>query len=350
MTAPRPGIRELIHHIPKAELHLHIEGTLEPELMLAIAARNRVALPYASAQDARRAYAFDGLQSFLDLYYAATSVLRHEQDFYELTRAYLQRAAQQSVQHAELFFDPQAHVKRGVPFAVVIQGIHRALREAEAELGMTSKLIMCFLRHLDPESALETLAQAEPFADLITAVGLDSSERGHPPEKFSAVFARARAAGYLAVAHAGEEGPPEYIRGALDALGVVRIDHGVRCEEDPALVERLRAEQIPLTVCPLSNVKLCVFASMRQHNLKRLLHRGLCVTVNSDDPAYFGGYLEENFLAVQEALQLGCQDIYQLAWNSFFASFLSREQKDRAYAALQQAWARYGAPAESAVD
>lgn len=343
MTSGPLSITDFIHRIPKAELHLHIEGTLEPEMMFAMARRNGIALPYESIEAVRRAYDFDGLQSFLDLYYAATNVLRHEADFYELTMAYLQRVSAQQVRHVEIFFDPQAHSQRGVPLAVVIGGIHRALQDAESSLRISSKLIMCFLRHLDAAEAMELLIQATPFRDLIDGVGLDSSELGHPPVKFAAVFDKARELGYVTVAHAGEEGPPEYIWQALDLLKVARVDHGVRCAEDPGLMDRLHTEQLPLTVCPLSNVKLRVFHDMHAHNLKQLLDRGLCVTVNSDDPAYFGGYLEENFLAVQSALELSHKDIYQLARNSFAAAFLSPDQKQRFFVELEDFWTQHGA-------
>jgi adenosine deaminase len=277
----------------------------------------------------RRAYVFSNLQSFLDIYYAGCRVLLQEQDFYDLTWAYLQRVAVQGVRHVEIFFDPQTHTARGVAFPTVLYGIRRALLDGQQRLGVSFQLILCFLRHLSAESALETLRQALPFQSWILAVGLDSSEVGHPPEKFRAVFDRARAEGFLTVAHAGEEGPPEYIWQALDLLKVRRIDHGVRCLEDDRLVARLAEEQIPLTVCPLSNVKLRVFPKLEQHNLKRLLDRGLCVTVNSDDPAYFGGYVEENFLATQAALGLSRADICRLVRNSFQASFLDAEDKQR---------------------
>ena len=350
-VTPAPlSMEDFIHLIPKAELHLHIEGTLEPEMMFALAVRNGIELPYATIDAVRRAYGFDSLQSFLDLYYAATNVLCEERDFYELTMAYLQRVAAQSVRHVEIFFDPQAHTQRGVAFSVVVGGIARALRSAEQSLGISAKLIMCFLRHLDAADALEMLDQATPFRELIAGVGLDSSERGHPPAKFTAVFAKARELGYLTVAHAGEEGPPEYIWEALDLLKVGRIDHGVRCQEDPRLLEHLRAEQTPLTVCPLSNVKLCVFPQMQEHNLKQLLQWGLCVTVNSDDPAYFGGYLEENFLAAQSALTLSRKDIYQLAWNSFAAAFLHPAEKEKFYAELREFWSQHGTADESQAD
>lgn len=316
-----------IRNLPKAELHIHIEGSLEPELMFELAERNGLALRFESVEQVRKAYQFTDLQSFLDIYYEGAGVLLKEQDFYDMTWAYLARAHAQNVRHTEIFFDPQTHTERGVAFTVVIDGIHQALVDAEREFGLTSRLIMCFLRHLSAEAAMQTLDQALPFRDRIIAVGLDSSEVGHPPEKFAAVFDKARAAGFLTVAHAGEEGPPEYIWQALDLLKVSRIDHGVRCVEDPRLVQRLISEQVPLTVCPLSNVKLCVFDSIEQHNLKQLLDLGLCATVNSDDPAYFGGYVSENFLAVHQALDLQRDDLYQLAKNSFHASFLDEPQK-----------------------
>jgi len=320
---------ELIARLPKAELHLHIEGTLEPGMMLRLAERNRITLPWADVDEIRAAYEFSDLQSFLDIYYAGAEVLRSEQDFYDLTFAYLERAAADKVAHAEIFFDPQTHTGRGIPFATVVDGIHRALRDGEAELGVTSRLILCFLRHLSAADAMTTLESALPYGDRIHAVGLDSAEAGHPPSKFVHVFDRARAEGFLTVAHAGEEGPPAYIREALDLLHVRRIDHGVRCLEDPALVERLAAEQIPLTVCPLSNVRLRVFDRLEDHNLKQLLDAGLCVTVNSDDPAYFGGYVGENFRACQAALDLDATDLIALARNSFIASFLDDEDKNR---------------------
>lgn len=287
----------LLRAMPKAELHIHIEGSLEPELIFALAQRNGLTLPYASVDALRSAYAFTNLQSFLDIYYAGASVLLHEQDFYDMARAYLGRAARDNVLHTELFFDPQTHTARGVAMETVINGLHRACHDARAELGISATLILCFLRHLSEESAFETLEQAMPLRDKIVGVGLDSSELGHPPEKFARVFARCRELGLHLVAHAGEEGPPEYIRSALDVLHVERIDHGVRCVEDPALVRRLAEQRVPLTVCPLSNVKLCVFSRMEDHNLGQLLACGLVATVNSDDPAYFGGYLNRNFQA-----------------------------------------------------
>jgi adenosine deaminase len=308
--------------LPKAELHLHIEGTFEPELIFALAARNRVTLPYPSVDALRHAYAFTNLQSFLDLYYAAMAVLRTEQDFAELADAYLARAAAQGVVHAEIFFDPQAHTARGVPFATVIDGLWSSLRQSEARHGITTSLIMCFLRDQREESALATLEQALPYGDRIVAVGLDSAEVGNPPQKFARVFGRALAEGWKTVAHAGEEGPPQYVTDALDVLHVSRIDHGVRSLEDPRLVARLRDQRIPLTVCPFSNVKLRVVDTLADHPLARMLEAGLCATVNSDDPAYFGGYVGENFEDVAQALDLGTSELVTLARNSFEASFL----------------------------
>lgn len=323
------NLPELIRRIPKAELHLHIEGTLEPELMMKLARRNRLALPYADIDEIRSAYEFSNLQSFLDIYYAGARVLQTDEDFHDLTRAYLERAARDNVRHVEIFFDPQTHTERNVSFSTVIDGICSALEDGETDLGISFRLIMCFLRHLSADDAMATLEAALPFADRIAAVGLDSSEVGHPPSKFTDVFDRARSEGFLTVAHAGEEGPPAYIIEALNLLKVRRIDHGVRCLEDPKLVARLAKEQIPLTVCPLSNVKLRVFDTLEQHNLKRLLDAGLCVTVNSDDPAYFGGYIGENFLRCQEALELDVDDIHALARNAFTASFLGDTDKAR---------------------
>jgi adenine deaminase len=326
--------------LPKVELHLHVEGTLEPELMFELAARNGVRLPYGSVEEVRRAYEFTDLQSFLDLYYAGTRVLVTEQDFHDLAWAYLTRVAAQTVRHVELFFDPQAHTGRGIPFETVVTGLHRALAEGERRLGISSKLILCFLRHLSAGEAMTSLEQALPFRTWIAGVGLDSSEAGHPPEKFTRVFERARAEGFRAVAHAGEEGPPEYIWQALDLLGVERIDHGVRCLEDPRLVARLVARRVPLTVCPLSNVRLRVFPTLAAHNLKRLLDAGLCVTVNSDDPAYFGGYLLENYRAIQTVLGLTRDDVLRLARNAIDASFLD-EPARRALVADLDARARF---------
>ena len=329
-------MRPLVHDIPKAELHLHIEGTLEPELMFQLAKRNGVDLPYDSVAAVRKAYVFEDLQSFLDIYYAGCGVLLREQDFYDLTWAYLQRAVAQNVRHAEIFFDPQTHTDRGIPFEAVLIGIHRALTDGHKQLGISSKLILCFLRHLSAESAMDTLRQTLPYRESIAAVGLDSSEVEHPPAKFRAVFEKAREHGFLTVAHAGEEGPPDYIWQALDLLHFERIDHGVRCLEDRRLVERLASERVPLTVCPLSNVKLRVFPTMEKHNLKQMLDRGLRVTVNSDDPAYFGGYIAENFAAAQAGLNLSLDDIVRLAKNSFEASFLSAEAKARYQAEVDQ--------------
>jgi len=322
--------------LPKAELHLHIEGTLEPELMFELARRNAVPLPYASVEDVRNAYVFSDLQSFLDIYYAGCGVLLKEQDFYDLTWAYLIRAAGQGVRHAEIFFDPQTHTDRGVPFETVITGIHRALDDGRDRLGISGGLILCFLRHLSADAAMQTLTDAMPYRAWILGVGLDSSEVGHPPSKFRAVYDRGREAGLLPVAHAGEEGPPAYIWEALDVLQARRIDHGVRCAEDERLVDRLVEEQVPLTVCPLSNVKLQVFPTLQQHNLKQLLQRGLMVTVNSDDPAYFGGYVGDTFQAAATALQLSRADLVTLARNSFKASFLPDDQKQAHLDALRR--------------
>ncbi|WP_308439580.1 MULTISPECIES: adenosine deaminase [Deefgea] len=317
----------LITRLPKAELHLHIEGSLEPEMMFALAARNGVALPYADVDAVRAAYQFDSLQSFLDLYYAGASVLITEQDFYDLTWAYLLRAKADNIVHTEIFYDPQTHTARGIDFAVPLAGIHRALADGHQQLGISSKLIMCFLRHLSEADGFATLEQAMPYLAQIDGVGLDSSEFGHPPSKFARLFARCAELGLPAVAHAGEEGPASYIWEALDLLKSKRIDHGVRCTEDPQLVQRLAAERMPLTVCPLSNLKLCVVKDLRDHNLRELLNAGLCAMVNSDDPAYFGGYLNTNLLACRAALDLTEAEIVQLILNSFEASWLSAEQK-----------------------
>ena len=314
-------MQDFIAGLPKAELHLHIEGTLEPELMFELARRNRITLPHASVDALRRAYEFTDLQSFLDIYYQGAAVLQTRQDFHDMTAAYFRKAASQNVRHAEIFFDPQTHTHRGVPMETVIGGIHDAQQDAQRTQGVTSKLILCFLRHLDEDDAMRTLDAALPFREHLTAVGLDSSERGHPPSKFARVFARAREAGLLAVAHAGEEGPPEYVWEALDLLHVRRIDHGVRCLEDTKLVDRLVREQIPLTVCPLSNVKLRVFDRIEDHPLRRMLSLGLKVTINSDDPAYFGGYVNENYVVAAQALGLTREELEQIARNSFEASF-----------------------------
>ncbi|TVL92083.1 adenosine deaminase [Streptomyces sp. SAJ15] len=311
--------------IPKAELHLHIEGTLEPELAFALAERNGVVLPYATEDELRAAYSFVDLQSFLDLYYALMAVLRTEQDFADLADAYLARAHRQGVRHAEIFFDPQAHTSRGVDIGTVIEGLSGALDAAEETYGITTRLIMCFLRDESAESALETFEAARPYLDRITAVGLDSAEVGHPPSKFREVYALAREAGLKCVAHAGEEGPPVYVWEALDVLKVDRVDHGVRCLEDEALVARLVAEQVPLTVCPLSNVRLRVYDRLADHPLRAMLDAGLLVTVNSDDPAYFGGYVDDNFTAVRDALALDQETLRTLARNSFRAAFLEED-------------------------
>jgi adenosine deaminase len=327
MTQDATSDAGFIQALPKVELHLHIEGTLEPELMFALAERNKLKLPFRSVDDVRAAYAFTNLQSFLDIYYQGAQVLLHAPDFFELTWAYLRRMAAENVRHVEIFFDPQTHTDRGIAFATVIDGIAGALEQARRDFNMSSRLIMCFLRHLDAASAMATLEAAMPHRARIAAVGLDSSERGHPPEKFAAVFARAREAGFLTVAHAGEEGPPDYVWQALDLLKVARIDHGVRSDEDPKLLEHLARTRMPLTVCPLSNIKLCVFDDMTRHNLKRLLDAGLCVTINSDDPAYFGGYLSANFAAVQQGLGLSRADLARMAGNAIEASFLAPPEK-----------------------
>jgi len=321
-------IETLIRGIPKVELHLHIEGTLEPELMFELEQRNRISLPYRSVEEVRKAYNFRDLQSFLDIYYQGARVLREEEDFFDLTWAYLQRAHTQNVRHTEIFFDPQVHVAEGVPFGTVVRGIHRALAEGTSRLGISSGLIMCFLRDRSAEEAMKTLEEALAFREQIVGVGLDSAEMGNPPEKFLDVFARAREEGFRVVAHAGEEGPPEYIWQAIEKLGAERIDHGVRAVEDARLVERLREEQIPLTVCPLSNVKLRVFEKLEGHNLKELLRLGLRATVNSDDPAYFGGYISDNFLAVADALQLTRDHVERLVRNSIDAAFTSPARKE----------------------
>jgi adenosine deaminase len=334
---PAAALKEIARRMPKAELHIHIEGSLEPELIFALAQRNGVQLAYPSVAALQRAYAFTDLQSFLDIYYAGASVLLHERDFHDMTMAYLERAAADNVRHAEIFFDPQTHTARGVPMATVIGGIDSALRQARATLGVSASLILCFLRHLSEDDAFDTLAQALPFRDRIVGIGLDSSERGHPPEKFARVYARCRELGFRLVAHAGEEGPPEYIVTALDLLKVERIDHGVACTRDPALVARLARERIALTVCPLSNTKLCVFDRMENHNLLTMLDAGIAVTINSDDPAYFGGYMNANFDAIFDALPLTLSHASQLARNSFVAAFLPEEEK-QAYLAEVDAY------------
>lgn len=312
---------QFIKGMPKVELHLHIEGSLEPELMFALAQRNNIDIPFKSVEEVRAAYNFSNLQDFLDIYYQGMNVLRHEHDFYDLTWAYLERMAQQNVQHVEIFFDPQGHTERGVGFSTVLDGISRALEDGRKKLGVTSHIIMCFLRHLSEESAMKTLEEALPYKSRILGVGLDSSEVGHPPSKFSRVFDKARKEGFLIVAHAGEEGPPEYVWEAVDQLKVDRIDHGNRSLEDEKLISRLVADGTALTVCPLSNLKLCVVKDMTQHPLKKMLSLGLKATVNSDDPAYFGGYMNENYTAVADALHLDRNDILTLARNSIQASF-----------------------------
>ena len=328
--------------MPKAELHLHIEGTLEPELIFELAQKNGVALAWNSVEALRKAYAFSDLQSFLDIYYAGASVLLHESDFEAMAMAYLRRAAVDNVVHAEMFFDPQTHTSRGVAMATVIGGLSRACTRAERELGITSALILCFLRHLSEDEAFATLETALPYRERFIGVGLDSSERGHPPEKFARVFARAGELGLHRVAHAGEEGPAAYIESALDVLHVERVDHGVRCAESDALVARLARDGVALTVCPLSNLKLRVFDSMAEHNLADLLRCGVKATVNSDDPAYFGGYINANFLAAFEALpQLGAADAWQLACNSFDASFVGDDRKQAMRAKLDAAFAGF---------
>jgi adenosine deaminase len=329
-----PSEEEYIRGLPKAELHVHIEGTLEPEMAFQLAKKHGITLPYATVEELRRGYQFTDLQSFLDIYYAAANVLRDEDDFHALTLAYLRKAHEQGVVHVEIFFDPQTHTARGIALGTVLDGLRRALAEAEREFGITCRLILCFLRHLSAAEAMRTLEEALPYKDAISAVGLDSSELGHPPSKFAEVFARARREGLWAVAHAGEEGPPSYIYEALDILEVRRIDHGVRCEEAPLLLGRLARERIPLTVCPLSNIKLNVFDRIESHNLKRLLEHGVCVTVNSDDPAYFGGYVVENYLAVQRGLGLSRSELVVLARNSIEASFLAEQAKRRWLASI----------------
>ncbi|MDF2466130.1 MAG: adenosine deaminase [Ramlibacter sp.] len=332
---------ELLRRMPKAELHIHIEGSLEPELIFALAQRNGVKIPYESVEDLRRAYAFTNLQSFLDIYYAGASVLLKEQDFYDMAWAYLQRAAADNVVHAELFFDPQTHTARGVPMETVINGLHRACAEAGPALGVDASLILCFLRHLSEEEAFDALEAALPFRDKFIGVGLDSSEVGHPPEKFARVFARCRQQGLHLVAHAGEEGPPAYVWTALDVLKVERIDHGVQSTKDPALMARLAKDRVPLTVCPLSNLKLCVFPKLSDHNLRQLLDAGLVATVNSDDPAYFGGYMNDNFLATFAATGLTAAHAYQLARNSFEASFIDATRRTRYIDELDRTFASY---------
>ena len=332
---------ELLRRMPKAELHIHIEGSLEPELIFALARRNGVAIPYASVDELRNAYAFTNLQSFLDIYYAGASVLLTEQDFYDMARAYFVKAAEDNVLHTELFFDPQTHTARGVSMDVVVHGLYRACVDAQAELGVSASLILCFLRHLSEEEAFETLEQALPYRDKIIGIGLDSSEVGNPPEKFARVFARCRALGFHLVAHAGEEGPPAYVWTALDVLKVERVDHGVQSSQDALLMQRLARDRIALTVCPLSNLKLCVFPDLASHNLKGLLDAGLAATVNSDDPAYFGGYMNDNFVQTFAATGMTAEHALQLARNSFEASFVEGSAKQRYIGQLDEVFAAF---------
>ncbi|MDT8868432.1 adenosine deaminase [Vibrio fluvialis] len=334
-------MKEFIQQLPKVELHLHIEGSLEPELMFDLAQRNQIAIPFSSPDEVRAAYQFSNLQSFLDIYYQGANVLIHEQDFFDLTWAYLLRCQQDNVMHTEIFFDPQTHTARGIAFDTVIRGITQALDKAKQELGISSQLIMCFLRHLSEDDAMLTLQQALPYKDKIVGVGLDSSEQGHPPEKFQQVFRQAREAGFIAVAHAGEEGPALNIRNAIDLLGVQRVDHGVRCVEDAALVQELKQTRMPLTVCPLSNLKLKVFTEMEQHNIVELLRQGLCVTINSDDPAYFGGYMTDNFMAVAKAHPMSHQELAQFTLNAIEASFISDAEKARMNANVYEVLVRF---------
>lgn len=338
---PAERLPELLRRMPKAELHIHIEGSLEPELIFEMSRRNGVAIPYRSVDELRRAYAFTSLQSFLDIYYAGASVLLKEQDFFDMAWAYLERAKADNVVHAEIFFDPQTHTARGVAMETVIQGLHRATVEGKRQLGVDSSLILCFLRHLSEEEAFETLEQAVPYLDKIIGVGLDSSEVGHPPEKFARVFARCRELGLRLVAHAGEEGPPAYVWSALDVLKVERIDHGVQSTKDAQLVKRLALDRIPLTVCPLSNQKLCVFPKLADHNIRELLEAGLVATINSDDPAYFGGYMNDNFVQTFAATGLDAGHAYQLAKNSFDASFIDAAQKKKYIDRLDEVFAAF---------
>ncbi len=323
------SIKNLIKKLPKAELHIHIEGSLEPELMFKIAKRNKIKLPYSSIKHLKTAYNFNNLQSFLDIYYKGTNVLITEKDFYNMTFAYLKKAHADNIKHAEIFFDPQSHTSRKIPFKTVINGISKACEDGKKKFGISYHLIMCFLRHLSANEAMKTLEESLPFKNKIIAVGLDSSEVGNPPKKFKAVFKKAINYGYLTVAHAGEEGHPDYIWEALDELKVKRIDHGVRCLEDPKLIKELVKRKIPLTVCPFSNVKLKVFKDLKKHNIKQLLDNNLIATINSDDPAYFGGYINDNYIGIQKALGLNKKDIIMLAKNSFKASFLSEKEKRR---------------------
>jgi adenosine deaminase len=345
MTLTRPvaadRLPELLRRMPKAELHIHIEGSLEPELIFSLAQRNGVRLPYVNVEALRSAYAFTNLQSFLDIYYAGASVLLTEQDFYDMARAYFVKAAEDKVLHAELFFDPQTHTARGVAMDTVVKGLHRACVDAKAELGVSGLLIMCFLRHLSEEDAFATLEQALPFRDHIVGIGLDSGEVSNPPEKFARVFSRCRQLGFRLVAHAGEEGPPAYVWTALDLLKVERIDHGVQSTHDAALMQRLAQDRIALTVCPLSNLKLCVFPDLASHTLGQLLAAGIAATVNSDDPAYFGGYMNDNFTQTFAALPLGAAEAYTLARNSFEASFIEPSAKQAFIDQLDESFATF---------
>ncbi|MEY4676366.1 MAG: hypothetical protein RLZZ470_873 [Pseudomonadota bacterium] len=340
---PAERLPDLLRAMPKTELHMHIEGSLEPELIFALAQRNKVRLRYQSVEELRAAYAFTNLQSFLDIYYAGASVLQQPQDFYDMAWAYFLRAKADNVVHAEIFFDPQTHTARKVSMRTVITGLHRACVDAQSQLGISSSLILCFLRHLSEDEAFDTFEEAFPFRDKFIGVGLDSSERGHPPEKFERVFKRAAQLGFKLVAHAGEEGPPAYIWSALDVLHAQRIDHGVQAIHDTALMARLAKERMPLTVCPLSNQKLCVFPDLSYHNVGQMLEQGLCVMLNSDDPAYFGGYLNDNYLQTFAALNLNAQHAYQLASNSFEASFVSSDQKVMWHQQLDACFAKFGA-------
>ena len=328
------GLKEFVKAMPKAELHVHIEGTLEPQMLLDLAARHAIDIPYKTLGDVEKAYAFDNLQSFLDVYYAGASVLLEEQDFFDLMFAYLEKCREQNIVHSEIMFDPQTHLERGIAFETMFNGYYTAIEQAREEWGQSASLIMCFLRHLSADDAMEVLKLAEPFRDKILTVGLDSSELGHPPEKFAAVYEEAIKQGYRSVAHAGEEGDSSYIWSALDLLKVQRVDHGVRCVEDESLVKRLVDEEMPLTVCPLSNVRLCVYETLGQHPILKMLEQGLCVTVNSDDPPYFGGYLNDNLVAMVDALDMTEEQARALARNSFKASFVDEAQKAIWVAAL----------------
>ena len=322
------NIVEFIKKVPKTELHLHIEGTLEPDHMFKLAKKNNISIPYKNVEEVKSAYNFHNLDSFLNIYYQGSKVLINEEDFFDLTWAYLLKCKKDNVVRTEIFFDPQTHMDRGIDFDVVINGIYKALSKAKNELNITSKIIMCFLRHLDEESGFKVLSKAIKHKDKIIGVGLDSSELGNPPKKFEKLFKKAIEEGFLTVAHAGEEGPPEYIWEAIDLLKIKRIDHGVQCLKDEKLVKKLRESQIPLTVCPLSNIKLCVFDKLEQHNLKKIINEDLMATVNSDDPAYFGGYLNENLIKVQSALNLSRQEVKTLIINSFKSSFLNENEKN----------------------